>query len=51
MEAAHALREIRKKTPSPLIADIHFDHRLALASLDAGADGLESTGNKPVPRC
>jgi (E)-4-hydroxy-3-methylbut-2-enyl-diphosphate synthase len=40
MEAAHALREIRKKTPSPLIADIHFDHRLALASLDAGADGL-----------
>jgi (E)-4-hydroxy-3-methylbut-2-enyl-diphosphate synthase len=40
MEAAHAIREIRKKTPSPLIADIHFDHRLALASLDAGADGL-----------
>lgn len=40
MEAAQALREIRKKTSSPLIADIHFDHRLALASLDAGADGL-----------
>ena len=40
IEAAHALGEIRKKVPSPLIADIHFDHRLALASLDAGADGL-----------
>jgi (E)-4-hydroxy-3-methylbut-2-enyl-diphosphate synthase len=40
MEAARALGEIRKKTRSPLVADIHFDHRLALASLDAGADGL-----------
>jgi (E)-4-hydroxy-3-methylbut-2-enyl-diphosphate synthase len=40
MEAAEALREIRKKVRSPLIADIHFDYRLALASLDAGADGL-----------
>ena len=38
--AALALRDIRKKVLSPLIADIHFDHRLALAALAAGVDGL-----------
>jgi len=38
--AALALRNIRKNTRVPLIADIHFDHRLALAALDAGVDGL-----------
>lgn len=39
-EAAAALREIRSQIGLPLIADIHFDHRLAIASIDAGADGL-----------
>jgi len=38
--AAAALRDIRKRARVPLIADIHFDHRLALAALDAGVDGL-----------
>jgi (E)-4-hydroxy-3-methylbut-2-enyl-diphosphate synthase len=38
--AARALQDIRKKARVPLIADIHFDHRLALAALDAGVDGL-----------
>jgi (E)-4-hydroxy-3-methylbut-2-enyl-diphosphate synthase len=38
--AAAALREIKKRSRVPLIADIHFDHRLALAALDAGVDGL-----------
>jgi (E)-4-hydroxy-3-methylbut-2-enyl-diphosphate synthase len=38
--AAEALREIRKRARVPLIADIHFDHRLALAALEAGVDGL-----------
>jgi (E)-4-hydroxy-3-methylbut-2-enyl-diphosphate synthase len=38
--AAAALREIRKRSCVPLIADIHFDHRLALAALEAGVDGL-----------
>ncbi len=38
--AAEALREIKARAAVPLIADIHFDHRLALASLDAGVDGL-----------
>jgi (E)-4-hydroxy-3-methylbut-2-enyl-diphosphate synthase len=39
-EAATAFREIKKKVKTPLIADIHFDHRLALAAINNGADGL-----------
>lgn len=40
MEAAEALRRIRVACKTPLIADIHFDHRLAIAALEAGVDGL-----------
>ncbi|SPD73713.1 1-hydroxy-2-methyl-2-(E)-butenyl 4-diphosphate synthase [uncultured Desulfobacterium sp.] len=40
MAAAAAFGKIKLKVSVPLIADIHFDHRLALAALDAGADGL-----------
>jgi (E)-4-hydroxy-3-methylbut-2-enyl-diphosphate synthase len=36
--AAAALLEIRKRVALPLVADIHFDHRLALAALRAGFD-------------
>jgi (E)-4-hydroxy-3-methylbut-2-enyl-diphosphate synthase len=39
-EAAQAFKEIKSKVKTPLIADIHFDHRLALAAMDGGADGL-----------
>ena len=39
-EAATAFHEIKTKVKTPLIADIHFDHRLAIAALNAGADGL-----------
>ena len=38
--AAAALGAIRKQVSIPIVADIHFDHRLALASLRAGVDGL-----------
>ena len=38
--AAAALPEILSHTPVPIIADIHFDHRLALASIKAGVHGL-----------
>ena len=38
--AADALREIRKQVDTPLVADIHFDHRLALRAIAAGIDGL-----------
>ena len=40
MEAAGALKAIRSQTTLPLIADIHFDYRLAVAAARAGADGL-----------
>jgi (E)-4-hydroxy-3-methylbut-2-enyl-diphosphate synthase len=40
LEAAAALAEIKSQGGLPVIADIHFDHRLALAALEAGADGL-----------
>lgn len=39
-EAAAALKEIKKSISIPLVADIHFDYRLALASLEAGVDKL-----------
>jgi (E)-4-hydroxy-3-methylbut-2-enyl-diphosphate synthase len=39
-EAAESLATIRKSVSLPLIADIHFDYRLALAALRAGVDGL-----------
>ncbi len=39
-EAAEALRQIKKQSPIPVIADIHFDYRLALTAIAAGVDGL-----------
>ncbi|MBF0137946.1 MAG: flavodoxin-dependent (E)-4-hydroxy-3-methylbut-2-enyl-diphosphate synthase [Magnetococcales bacterium] len=39
-EAAVAFGHIRAASPVPLIADIHFDHRLALMVLERGVDGL-----------
>ena len=39
-DAAIALKEIRKRTDAPLVADIHFHYKLALAALDAGIDKL-----------
>ncbi len=39
-EAAAAIAEIKKSISIPLVADIHFDYKLALKSVAAGADGL-----------
>ena len=39
-EAASALKEIKKKSPIPIVADIHFDYRLALTAIDMGVDAL-----------
>jgi (E)-4-hydroxy-3-methylbut-2-enyl-diphosphate synthase len=51
MEAARAFSDIRKRTRIPLIADIHFDHRLAIACLEAGADGIRiNPGNIGGPK-
>lgn len=40
MEAAESIREIRRQISIPLVADVHFDYRLALASIAAGADKI-----------
>ena len=39
-EAAEALKKIVPLSPMPLVADIHFDYRLALKSIDNGIDAL-----------
>ena len=40
MEAAKALGEIKRQISIPLIADIHFDYRLAIAAIENGADKI-----------
>ncbi len=40
MEAAKALSEIKKQIHIPLVADIHFDYRLAIAAIENGADKI-----------
>ena len=49
-EAAEALLHIKKGISIPLIADIHFDHRLALTAISVGVDGLRlNPGNISQP--
>lgn len=40
MEAAEALAEIKKQIEIPLVADIHFDYKLAIAAMEYGADKI-----------
>lgn len=40
MEAAEALKEIKKQIRIPLVADIHFDYKLAIAAIENGADKI-----------
>ncbi|MDD2534544.1 MAG: flavodoxin-dependent (E)-4-hydroxy-3-methylbut-2-enyl-diphosphate synthase [Eubacteriales bacterium] len=40
LEAADAFAAIRRRSPLPIVADIHFDYRLALAAIKAGADKI-----------
>ena len=40
MESAKAIAEIKKEISIPLVADIHFDYRLALASIESGVDKI-----------
>jgi len=49
-EAAQAIRAIKRDISIPIIADIHFDYRLALMALEAGVDGLRlNPGNISEP--
>ena len=40
MEAAEALTEIKRQITIPLVADIHFDYKLAIAAIRHGADKI-----------
>ena len=40
MEAAEALKDIKKQINIPLVADIHFDYRLAIKAIESGADKI-----------
>ena len=40
MQAAEALTEIKKQVTIPVVADIHFDYRLAIAAMEHGADKI-----------
>jgi len=49
-EAAQAIQAIKRGVSIPIIADIHFDYRLALMALEAGCDGLRlNPGNISQP--
>jgi len=50
-EAAGAISAIKKGISLPLIADIHFDYRLALAALEAGADGQPTRNHQDRAYC
>jgi len=51
VEAAQAIEAIKREISIPIIADIHFDYRLALMSLEAGVDGLRlNPGNISEPK-
>ena len=39
-EAAEAIREIKKRIHIPLVADIHFDYKMAIAAMENGADKI-----------
>lgn len=40
LEAATAIKEIKKQISIPLVADIHFDYRMAIAAMENGADKI-----------
>ena len=40
LEAAQAIREIKKQITIPLVADIHFDYKMAMAAIENGADKI-----------
>jgi len=40
LEAAKVLGEVKKSSPIPIVADVHFDYKCALAAIEAGADAL-----------
>lgn len=50
IDAAKVFGEVRKTSPVPMVADIHFDYRCALAAIEAGADALRLNPGNIGPR-
>ena len=50
-EAAESLGKIKKHIHIPLVADIHFDYRLAIMAMEHGADSGDQTGSKNPCGC
>lgn len=48
-QAARAFAQVRNKVAIPLVADIHFDYRLALAAIEAGADKIRINPGNIAP--
>lgn len=52
MDDASAIQEIKKEIHIPIVADIHFDYRLALKAIESGADKIRinpgNIGNKII---
>jgi len=49
-EAAAALKDIKRQSPIPVVADIHFDYRLAITAVESGVDALRiNPGNIGAP--
>ena len=49
-QASQAFAQVRKQVDIPLVADIHFDYRLAIAAIEAGADKIRiNPGNIALP--
>lgn len=49
-EAAKAIKEIKKQIHIPLVADIHFDHKMAIAAMENGADKIRINPGNIGPR-
>jgi (E)-4-hydroxy-3-methylbut-2-enyl-diphosphate synthase len=50
-DSVESFAEVRRRTDVPLVADIHFDHRLAVAAMEAGADKVRiNPGNIGGPK-
>ena len=47
IEAARAIKEIKKQISIPLVADIHFDYKLAIAAIENGAVSLNHSDTPP----
>ena len=51
MEDAKAIREIKKRIHIPIVADIHFDYKIALEAINSGIDKVRQISYNQSRRC